>query len=167
MRQSHKTILIWAILILMFVSIYSMFTDSSSKEKEVDVTSFREDIANKEKAKDIEKIRIEPRGHDDARYVITKKSNNVKEVVHAEFPGTITKEIYEAGISYEVKSKDESSIWPQVLVWWLPMLLLVGIFFLFRRQLQSGGGKAMSFGKSKAKLLSDHQNRVALKDVAR
>ncbi|HEY5949136.1 MAG TPA: ATP-dependent zinc metalloprotease FtsH [Kofleriaceae bacterium] len=166
MRQYHKTILIWAILILMFVSIYSMFTDSSSKEKEVDVTTFRADIANKEKAKEIEKIRVEPRGHDDARYVITKRNNNVKEVVHAEFPGTITKEIYEAGISYEVKSKDESSIWPQVLVWWLPMLLLVGIFFLFMRQLQSGGGKAMSFGKSKAKLLSDHQNRVTFKDVA-
>jgi cell division protease FtsH len=72
LRQSHKTILIWAILILMFVSIYSMFTDSSSKEKEMDVTD---------------------------------------------------------------------------------------IFFLFMRQLQSGGGKAMSFGKSKAKLLSDHQNK--------
>ena len=166
MRQSHKTILIWAILILMFVSIYSMFTDSSSKEKEVDVTAFRADIANKEKAKEIDKIRVEPRGHDDARYVITLKNNNVKEVVNAEFPGTITKEIYEAGIPYEVKSKDESSIWPQVLVWWLPMLLLVGIFFLFMRQLQSGGGKAMSFGKSKAKLLSDHQNRVTFKDVA-
>ena len=41
LRQSHKTILIWAILILMFVSIYSMFTDSSSKEKELDVTAFR------------------------------------------------------------------------------------------------------------------------------
>ena len=41
MRQSHKTILIWAILILMFVSIYSMFTDSSSKEKPMDVTEFR------------------------------------------------------------------------------------------------------------------------------
>jgi cell division protease FtsH len=166
MRQSHKTILIWAILILMFVSIYSMVSDSSSKEKELDVTTFRADIANKEKAKEIEKIRIEPRGHDDARYVITKRSNATKEVVHAEFPGTITKEIYEAGIPYEVKSKDESSIWPQVLVWWLPMLLLVGIFFLFMRQLQSGGGKAMSFGKSKAKLLSDHQNRVTFKDVA-
>ena len=46
------------------------------------------------------------------------------------------------------------------------MLLLVGIFFLFMRQLQSGGGKAMSFGKSKAKLLTDHQNRVTFKDVA-
>jgi hypothetical protein len=93
MRQSHKTILIWAILILMFVSVYSMLSDSSPKEKEVDVTAFRAVLADKDKAKDIEKIRIEPRGHDDARYVITKKSNAVKEVVHAEFPGTITKEI--------------------------------------------------------------------------
>jgi cell division protease FtsH len=166
MRQSHKTILIWAILILMFVSIYSMFTDSSSKEKEVDVTTFRADLLNKEKAKEIEEISIEPGGHDNARYVIKKSNSAVKEVVHAEFPGTITKEIYDAGIKYKVKAKDDSSIWPQVLVWWLPMLLLVGIFFLFMRQLQSGGGKAMSFGKSKAKLLSDHQNRVTFKDVA-
>ncbi|MDL2336189.1 MAG: AAA family ATPase, partial [Chloroflexota bacterium] len=166
MRQSHKTILIWAILILMFVSIYSMFTDSSSKEKEIDVTAFRGQLANKEEASKIESIKVEPRGHDDARYIVTMKNDQVKRVVYAEFPGTITKDIYEAGISYNVKSKDDSSIWPQVLVWWLPMLLLVGIFFLFMRQLQSGGGKAMSFGKSKAKLLSDHQNRVTFKDVA-
>ncbi|MGE0872662.1 MAG: AAA family ATPase, partial [Kofleriaceae bacterium] len=166
MRQSHKTILIWAILILMFVSIYSMFTDSSSKEKEIDVTAFRVQLANKETAKkEIESVVIEPQGHDNARYLVTRR-DATKNVVNAEFPGTITKEIYEAEIPYKVKSKDESSIWPQVLVWWLPMLLLVGIFFLFMRQLQSGGGKAMSFGKSKAKLLSDHQNRVTFKDVA-
>jgi len=166
LRQSHKTILIWAILILMFVSIYSMFTDSSSKEREQDVTAFRQTLANKEEAAKIQKIRIEPRGHDDARYVVTMENDPVKRVIYAEFPGEITKEIYGAGVEYDVKSKDDSSIWPQVLVWWLPMLLLVGIFFLFMRQLQSGGGKAMSFGKSKAKLLSDHQNRVTFKDVA-
>jgi cell division protease FtsH len=166
LRQSHKTILIWAILILMFVSIYSMFTDSSSKEKELDVTTFQAQLVNKEDAQKIEKIAVEPRGHDDARYVVTMKNATAKTVVYAEFPGTLTKDIRDAGIPYSVKSKDESSIWPQVLVWWLPMLLLVGIFFLFMRQLQSGGGKAMSFGKSKAKLLSDHQNRVTFKDVA-
>jgi cell division protease FtsH len=166
LRQSHKTILIWAILILMFVSIYSMFTDSSTKEKELDVTAFQQQLTNKEEANRIERIAIEPRGHDDARYVVTMKSTNAKQVVYAEFPGSLTKDIRDAGIAYSVKSKDESSIWPQVLVWWLPMLLLVGIFFLFMRQLQSGGGKAMSFGKSKAKLLSDHQNRVTFKDVA-
>src|SRR5690348_305513 len=164
MRQSHKTILIWAILILMFVSIYSMFTDSSSKTEPIDAMSFRADLANPEKRKEIESIEIEPRGHDDAKYTI--KTTHGPMITYAEFPGTITKEIMDAGKKYVVKSKDESSIWPQVLVWWLPMLLLVGIFFLFMRQLQSGGGKAMSFGKSKAKLLSDHQNRVTFKDVA-
>jgi cell division protease FtsH len=168
LRQSHKTILIWAILILMFVSIYSMFTDGGAKEHDLEggATAFRQDLLNKDKAKDIQEIRIEPRGHDDARYVISYKTKGEKAIVNAEFPGKLTDNIAEAGIPYQVKSKDESSIWPQVLVWWLPMLLLVGIFFLFMRQLQSGGGKAMSFGKSKAKLLSDHQNRVTFKDVA-
>jgi len=167
-RQSHKTILIWAVLILMFVSIYSMFTDGGSKEHDLPggATAFRADLQNKDKAANIQDIRIVPRGHDDATYIITYKTKTDKDIVNAEFPGKLTDQIAEAGISYQVKSKDESSIWPQVLVWWLPMLLLVGIFFLFMRQLQSGGGKAMSFGKSKAKLLSDHQNRVTFKDVA-
>ncbi|HET9992560.1 MAG TPA: ATP-dependent zinc metalloprotease FtsH, partial [Kofleriaceae bacterium] len=152
----------------MFVSIYSMFTDGGSKEHDLEggATAFRADLVNKDKAKDIQEIRIEPRGHDDARYVITYKNKAEKGIVNAEFPGELTKMVADANIPYQVKSKDESSIWPQVLVWWLPMLLLIGIFFLFMRQLQSGGGKAMSFGKSKAKLLSDHQNRVTFKDVA-
>jgi cell division protease FtsH len=167
LRQSHKTILIWAILILMFVSIYSMFTDSSTKEKDLNTNEFRTMLAQPEEAAKIEKIQIEPNGRDAARYLITLKADPAtKRVMYAEFPGKLTEQIADAKIQYTVKAKDESSIWPQVLVWWLPMLLLVGIFFLFMRQLQSGGGKAMSFGKSKAKLLSDHQNRVTFKDVA-
>jgi cell division protease FtsH len=164
MRQSHKTILIWAILILMFVSIYSMFTDSSSKEKEIDSTTFYSLLTNKDEASKIEKIQVEERGQNSARFVITMKNDSVKRVAYGDY--ALVKDIRNAGIPATNKVKDESSIWPQVLVWWLPMLLLVGIFFLFMRQLQSGGGKAMSFGKSKAKLLSDHQNRVTFKDVA-
>src|SRR5690242_8730645 len=110
----------------MFVSIYSMFTDSSSKEKELDVTAFQQLLTNKEEANRIERISIEPRGHDDARYIVTMRNGTpAKQVVYAEFPGDLTKDIRNAGIAYSVKSKDESSIWPQVLVWWLPMLLLV------------------------------------------
>ena len=76
MRQSHKTILIWAILILMFVSIYSMFTDSSSKERELDVTAFQRLLTDKDEAGRIEKISVEPRGHDDARYVLTMRNSS-------------------------------------------------------------------------------------------
>src|SRR5688572_32948638 len=150
----------------MFVSIYSMFTDSSSKEKDLDnTTEFRELLKCRTlvkeydaKVKDAEakrvppppapdypaectaekrdagakiaKIAIERKGRDDARYVVSLKDNTTKQVVHAEFKDSFINEIKAAGISYTVKSKDDSSIWPQVLVWWLPMLLLVGIFFL-------------------------------------
>jgi cell division protease FtsH len=166
LRQSHKTILIWAILILMFVSIYSMFTDSSSKEKEIDANDFHAMLSNKDEVAKVEKIAIEERGHNSAKYVISMRNDSTKKVVYAEGNGKLIDDIAGSGVHYTYKTKEESSVWPQVLVWWLPMLLLVGIFFLFMRQLQSGGGKAMSFGKSKAKLLSDHQNRVTFKDVA-
>ncbi len=165
MRQSHKTLLIWVILILMFVSVYSMFTDSSSKESELDVSSFKAEIADKQKAAQIEKVKIEPRGRNDARYVVTR-TNGSKSIVYGEYPDNLTKMLSDAGVSYQVKAKNDSSIWPQILSMWLPMLIVLGIVFFFLRQLQAGGGKAMSFGKSKAKLLTDSQNRITFKDVA-
>src|SRR6202012_5988737 len=62
--------------------------------------------------------------------------------------------------------KEESTFWATLLIQWLPILFLVVIFLFFMRQIQAGGGKAMSFGKSKANLLTDHQNKVTFKDVA-
>ena len=133
-----------------------MFTDSSSKEKEIDVTTFQQRARRtRTRRNEIEKITIEPRGHDDARYVITMQDTTPRRrSCTPSSPARSPRRSTTPASRTTVKSKDESSIWPQVLVWWLPMLLLVGIFFLFMRQLQSGGGKAMSFGKSKAKLLS-------------
>ena len=61
---------------------------------------------------------------------------------------------------------DANPILTTALTILLPMLFLLVMFYLFMRQLQAGGGKAMSFGKSKAKLLTDSQNRITFKDVA-
>ena len=169
LRQSHKTLLIWLILITVFVSIYSMFADSSTKTKEIDVREFKAALATEETAKaaGIEKVKIEPGSRNDARYVITYfKDNPYKGVVYGPYPEKLTELMDKANVQYSVRVKDDSSIWPQLLLSWLPMLLLFGIFFFFMRQLQAGGGKAMSFGKSKAKLLTDSQNRITFKDVA-
>jgi cell division protease FtsH len=166
LRQSHKTILIWLILIVVFVSIYSLFTDSSSKETALEMKAFHGLLADKEKSSDIERIKIHPGGRDDAKYVITYKSGKTKSVVNGPYKDTIIDQIIAANVEYEVKPREESSLWPQLLLNWLPMLFLFAIFFFFMRQLQSGGGKAMSFGKSKAKLLTDSQNRITFKDVA-
>ncbi len=70
------------------------------------------------------------------------------------------------GVSFQVEKREENPFWESALLSWLPMIFLFVIFIFFMRQLQAGGGKAMSFGKSKARLLTSTQNRVTFKDVA-
>jgi cell division protease FtsH len=70
------------------------------------------------------------------------------------------------GIRIEEEPEGENSFWLSILGTWLPMIFIFFIFFLFMRQLQAGGGKAMSFGKSRHKLLNESTNKVTFKDVA-
>ncbi len=69
-------------------------------------------------------------------------------------------------VSYNFERAEKTPFWQQVVVSWLPMALLFFIFFLFMRQLQAGGGKAMSFGKSKARMLNEANKKFTFKDVA-
>ncbi|MCJ7596262.1 MAG: ATP-dependent zinc metalloprotease FtsH [Desulfobacterales bacterium] len=69
------------------------------------------------------------------------------------------------GVKISAKPEDDSS-WFQVVISWVPMLLLIGVWIFFMRQMQVGGGKALSFGKSRAKLMSDSQEKVTFEDVA-
>src|SRR5205085_4229952 len=63
------------------------------------------------------------------------------------------------------QSSSNSMLWT-FLVWWAPVLLIVGFWIFMMRQMQAGGNKALSFGKSRAKLLNNQQKRVTFKDVA-
>jgi cell division protease FtsH len=72
----------------------------------------------------------------------------------------------EKNITTRFLPRDDSGFWNGMLISWLPMLLFIGLWFLLFRQLQSGGGKAMSFGKSRARLLNENQTRVTFQDVA-
>ena len=69
-------------------------------------------------------------------------------------------------VTYNYERAEKTPFWQQILVSWFPMLLLLFIFFLFMRQLQAGGGKAMSFGKSRARLLTEANKKFTFKDVA-
>ena len=74
--------------------------------------------------------------------------------------------LYDKGVSLSFERPKETGLWHTILITWFPMLLLVGLFFLVFRQMQAGGGKAMSFGKSRARLLSDGQQNITFADVA-
>jgi cell division protease FtsH len=71
-----------------------------------------------------------------------------------------------ANIPYEITRESEGGFWQQMLITWLPIIVVAVVFLLFMRQLQMGGGKAMSFGKSKARLLSESQKKITFADVA-
>ncbi len=74
--------------------------------------------------------------------------------------------LVQRGIKITEEPDGEGSIWLSILGTWLPMIFIFFIFFLFMRQLQSGGGKAMSFGKSRHRLLNESTNKVTFKDIA-
>lgn len=75
-------------------------------------------------------------------------------------------EMRKAGVNITVKQKEETPWYITILVSWFPMLLLIGVWIFFMRQMQMGGGKAMSFGRSKHKVLDSEAVKVTFKDVA-
>ena len=72
----------------------------------------------------------------------------------------------EGGVTFTVKPVDNNNTLLNILITWFPMLLLIGVWIFFMRQMQGGGGKAMGFGKSKARLLTEKVGRVTFDDVA-
>ena len=74
--------------------------------------------------------------------------------------------LIESGAIVRFEKEEGNGFWSQFLISWLPMIFLFAVFFFFMRQIQSGGGKAMSFGKSKAKLLNSPNKKITFKDVA-
>jgi cell division protease FtsH len=162
LRQSHKTILLWVLLILMFVSIYNLFTSQAKDDGKLKFSQFTADL-EKQPAR-FKQIVIRPKADSQAEYLV-ETTGGQKLKSFGIIDSDVLKKLDKAKIPYDVEPKEES-FWPQLLVTWLPMFVLFIIFFMFMRQLQAGGGKAMSFGKSRARLLNDHQNKITFADVA-
>jgi cell division protease FtsH len=78
----------------------------------------------------------------------------------------LVKVLREHDVKIKAKEPSQGSLWTAILTWWLPVLALVVLWYVFYRQMQSGGSKAMAFGKSRARLLSASQKRVTFRDVA-
>ncbi len=86
---------------------------------------------------------------------------------YVQYDAELRKSLETSGVKVNFKPPEESSLWKSILIQSiLPMLLIIFIFFFIMRQLQVGGGKAMSFGKSRAKMTTDGKSKVTFKDIA-
>ena len=157
MKNHYKTVLLWLLLILIFVTIYHLFKSSSEEAVDVKFSKLRQQIVSNPKS--IRWLKFE------GKEIVGKYDTGQKFKSYGLISDDLLEMMDKGEIDYEM-SKKKDSIWPSLLISWLPMLLLFMLFFFFVRQLQAGGGKAMSFGKSRAKLLNDSHKKVTFKDVA-
>ena len=164
MKQSHKTLLLWVLLILMFGVIYKLVT-SSDPPQNVPYSEFITQV----RGGNVETVSAQPHGGateitftviDDNGRTQERKTNGPP------ISQQLTDELNEHDVRTEVLPAEEDGLFTNMLVMWVPMILLLVIFFFFMRQLQASGGKAMSFGKSRARLLNESQNKVTFADVA-
>ncbi len=158
MRQSLKTALLWAFLIAMFVSLWVLFQRGGKEPAAMNWSQFMQKV----EAGEVRQVTIK-----DLDYEGTLRDNTqFKTTGPADLSATIGEKLREKGVNLTYVKSDQGSIWVQVLLQYLPLVFLFLLFFFFMRQLQSGGGKAMSFGKSRAKLMTEHHNKVTFADVA-
>ena len=165
MRQSHKTVLLWITLIFAFVVIWQFLSGQRAEEHRLPFSAFIQDVdQHPEKFK--AGIPITIRKNQDSAEFRGQFATGETFVTTGVVGDKLFDRLDKAKIPYEVQKEAENGFWQQVFVTWLPMLVLVVLFLVFMRQLQVGGGKAMSFGKSKAKLLSENQRKMTFADVA-
>jgi cell division protease FtsH len=164
-RQGHKTFLVWVMLIFAFFVVYQLLSGSRPDDHKMAFSLFMQDVEqHPEKFKSGASIQI--RKAQDAADFRGQLQTGETFVTTGLISDKVLERLDKAKLNYEVIKEQENSFWQQVLVTWLPMVVLVVLFLLFMRQLQVGGGKAMSFGKSKAKLLSENQKKMTFADVA-
>ncbi len=160
MNSNFRNLAIWVVIALLLVALFNLFQSPGQGRRgnEISYTEFLSGVEAGNVAEvTIAKHRINGTFRD--------KSGNFSTIA-PEDPNLVARlEKKNVKITARLPEEDVPSIL-SVLVNWFPMLLLIGVWVFFMRQMQSGGGRAMGFGKSKAKLLTERHGRVTFEDVA-
>jgi cell division protease FtsH len=157
LSSTLKSLLFWLVLVVVGVLIWNLSTKFQQREQQVRFSDF----VSRVESGQIASVTIT--GQD-----ITGITKGVGEhfttYAPTQYDGLVNK-LIEHGVSITAK-EPTASPWASLLYSWAPVLLMIGFWIFFMRQMQSGGNKALSFGKSKAKLSSSSQKKVTFKDVA-
>ncbi len=166
MRSSQKTLALWAILLVVGVILFKSYDhQQSSIIRDFDYPKFLTALEEKKiKSVSFKKETSEISGEVKPEFVQDLKGQHFK--INGNTDGEGFKIVRDYGITPNYEAGDSNSMAQTFVVNWLPLILIVGMFLFIMRQIQAGGGKAMSFGKSRARLLTENKNKVTFQDVA-
>ncbi len=159
MNNLFKSIGIWMVVALVLMTVFNQFTSrqQSTAQAQLDYSQFLEEV----KQGHIAKVTIEGR----TLKAVTNEGKRITSYAPSDL--WMVSDLLKNGVKIEAKPEEEQSFLMSLFVSWFPMLLLIGVWVFFMRQMQGGGkGGAFSFGKSKARLLDDAKERVTFADVA-
>ncbi|MFB3141789.1 MAG: ATP-dependent zinc metalloprotease FtsH [Acidobacteriota bacterium] len=169
MNTTAKNVFLWIVIIVAVVVLWNFLnTVRSGNVDEVNYSDFTSMVKN-------DNIRSNPTspvtlsGNEvEGKYIdsVTNTERKFRVIIPKGSEETIANTLNEKGIIVKVNDDDQNSFVYMLLTSWFPIILFVGFWIFLMRQMQSGGNKALSFGKSRAKLSTNHQKKVTFKDVA-
>ncbi len=155
MNPFYKNLALWCVITLMMIMLYKMFNAQNMAET---APGYSEFLAM------VDENRVEEVIIQGQELLVTDNNGRRYKIFSPQDPDLIK---ILRGKNIRIKAKPPTdSPWYNILISWFPMLVLIGVWIFFMRQMQAGGGKAMSFGKSRARLMSDTQEKVTFQDVA-
>ena len=155
MNPFYKNLALWMVIGLIVILLFQLFQQNQSPRGEIVFSDFLKKVETGEVRE------------------VTLKGNNVSgrlsdgssfRTYTADYPDLV-KSLKDRGVKIDVKPPETNS-WLAIVLQWVPMLLFIGVWIFFMRQMQGGGAKALSFGKARARLVSEKQNKVTFQDVA-
>jgi len=152
-----KNVAIWLVIALVLMTVFNQFSTRQAAQKAMEYSQFIEEV----KQGRIAKVTIE------GRVLKGVKSTGERFTTYSPSDPWLVSDLLKNGVIIEAKPEEEPSLLMNIFVSWFPMLLLIGVWIFFMRQMQGGGrGGAFSFGKSRARMLDESNNTITFADVA-
>ncbi|MGP0564739.1 ATP-dependent zinc metalloprotease FtsH [Nitrospina sp. 32_T5] len=157
MNQFYKNLALWLVIGIILIALFNIFNQPITPQSEIVFSEFMNKVENGEVAE------VVMQGdHITGKYT---DGQTFQTYAPSKDPDLI-KSLRDKDVRMVVKPPEQTSWYMNVLISWFPMILLLGIWIFFMRQMQSGGGKALSFGKSKARLMNEGKTKTTFKDVS-
>ena len=156
MNQFYKNLALWLVISLMMILLFNLFNKPKPNQERLNYSEFITAVDSGKVASVI------IQGND----IIGKFSDGKEFRSFKPSDANLTTQLLEKKVAVTARPEEEKVSWFSIFISWFPLILLVGVWIFFMRQMQAGGGKAMSFGKSRAKLLTEAQGKITFEDVA-
>ena len=158
MNNLTKNLVLWLVIAMVLMAVFNNFAPEQNRSgQEIDYSVFLDEVERGS----VEQVTI------DGAAIYIRARNGERYVTYSPGDPGLVNDLLKADIAIKAQKEEEPSLLMQIFISWFPLLLLIGVWIFFMRQMQGGGGRgALSFGKSKARMLTEDKNNVTFEDVA-